>query len=208
MARFEPENHVEEIVAGYHASSANLPLVVVGSAPYSDEYTARIQAVADTDPRIRMLGGVWDQLQLDQLYANALTYVHGHSVGGTNPSLLRAIGAGTAVIAYDVDFNSEVLGGDGHYFTTPADLAAQVEHAEDEPGLALDEGRRLQKRADERYRWDDVTAGYENLVDRLGHGFSQRGRFSGRRSTGPSSVGHDAWDRDPSRVVAPSSAAQ
>ena len=93
VARFEPENHVHEIVDGYHRARARLPLVVVGSAPYADEYTAAIEAAAEGDPRVRLLGGVWDQGQLDELYANALTYLHGHSVGGTNPSLLRAMGA-------------------------------------------------------------------------------------------------------------------
>ena len=65
------------------------------------------------DDRVTFLGGVWDQQLLDQLYANAFTYLHGHSVGGTNPSLLRALGASAATIAYDVDFNREVLGGSG-----------------------------------------------------------------------------------------------
>ena len=69
-------------------------------------------ALAAGDDRIRLLGGVWDQEKLDQLYAHALTYIHGHSVGGTNPSLLRAIGAATAVSAFDVTFNREVLGAD------------------------------------------------------------------------------------------------
>ena len=59
---------------------------------------------------------VWDQELLDQLYANAFTYLHGHSVGGTNPSLLRAIGAATATTAFDVVFNREVLGDAGRYF--------------------------------------------------------------------------------------------
>lgn len=59
---------------------------MVGSAPYADEYTARVHELADE--RVRFLGGVWDQDLLDQLYANSVTYLHGHSVGGTNPSLL------------------------------------------------------------------------------------------------------------------------
>ena len=109
VARFEPENHVDRIVEGYRRSSATLPLVVVGSAPYSDAYTSRVHFLADE--RVRFLGGVWNQDVLDQLYANTLTYLHGHSVGGTNPSLLRAIGAGAACLAYDVGFNREVLEG-------------------------------------------------------------------------------------------------
>jgi glycosyltransferase involved in cell wall biosynthesis len=182
VARFEPENHVAEIVAGYHDSTSRLPLVVVGSAPYSDTYTAHINAIAHGDSRIRVLGGIWDQEQLDQLYANALTYLHGHSVGGTNPSLLRALGAGTAVIAYDVDFNREVLGGEGRFFVTADDVSMLLDTVEANPEDAIDEGRRLQKHADAHYRWDDVTDGYAALLTRLRNGFSQRGRFTGRRS--------------------------
>ncbi|MGI0501586.1 DUF1972 domain-containing protein, partial [Burkholderia sp. ZZQ-2] len=123
VARFEPENHVLEIVEGYRDSDAKLPLVVVGSAPYSAGYTQEIERVADGDERIRLVGGVYDQELLDALYANALTYVHGHSVGGTNPSLLRAMGAGTAVIGFDVPFNREVLDGNGWFFSDAADVA-------------------------------------------------------------------------------------
>ena len=77
VARFEPENHVDLIVEGYAASRAQLPLVVVGGSPYGDEYTRRVMDRADE--RVRFLGGVWDQELLDQLYANALVYWHGHS---------------------------------------------------------------------------------------------------------------------------------
>ncbi len=73
VARFEPENHVDVIVDGYTASGATQPLGVVGAAPYSAAYTDRIDQVAAADPRIQRLGGVWDQEQLDQLYAHALT---------------------------------------------------------------------------------------------------------------------------------------
>ena len=181
VARFEPENHVREIVEGYHRSEAELPLVVVGSAPYADDYTAAIEAAAAGDARIRLLGGVWDQGQLDELYANALTYLHGHSVGGTNPSLLRAMGAGTAVIAFDVDFNREVVGVEGEFFRTAGDVAERVRKAELTAGEMLLKGWSLRERARQRYRWDDVAAGYEELLQRLDHGFSTHGRFSGRR---------------------------
>ena len=97
VARLEPEKHVHMIVEGYVRSAAKLPLVVVGTTPYGQEYSQKVQDSADS--RVRFLGGVWDQELLDELYANALVYWHGHSVGGTNPSLLRAIGAGTATNA-------------------------------------------------------------------------------------------------------------
>lgn len=178
VARFEPENHVREIVEGYVASSAERPLVVVGSAPYSDRYTEAVRRAADG--RVRFLGGIWDQELLDELYANSLTYLHGHSVGGTNPSLLRAAGAGAHVIAFDVSFNREVLSGRGALFATPADVAARVEEAEHSVQTAREDGRSLREDI-RRYAWDDVTESYLQLLDDLALGRMPGRRPSGRR---------------------------
>jgi glycosyltransferase involved in cell wall biosynthesis len=164
VARFEPENHVDVVVEGYAASEATKPLVVVGSAPYSDDYTRRVHALADS--RVRFLGGLWDQELLDQLYANCCTYLHGHSVGGTNPSLLRAIGAGAAVTAFDVDFNREVVRDAGRWFRTPQDVARELATAEADAEGTRRAGRRARILA-ARYDWDDVATGYEELARRL-----------------------------------------
>jgi glycosyltransferase involved in cell wall biosynthesis len=180
VARFEPENHVDVIVDGYRRSAATKPLVVVGSAPYSDAYTQRVHALADA--RVRFLGGIWDQEQLDQLYANCCTYLHGHSVGGTNPSLLRALGAGAAVLAFDVDFNREVAADSGRYFAGPGDVAALVDAAEADPHEVAGAGTRARELA-KRYDWDDVASGYEQLARRLADRDVPRTRPSGRRRT-------------------------
>lgn len=185
VARFEPENHVELAVRGYVQSAARLPLVVVGSAPYAHEYTRRVHAAADE--RVRFLGGVWDAELLDQLFANALTYVHGHSVGGTNPALLRAVGAGTATTAYDVRFNREVLGELGRYVRTPGDVAREVEAAEADPGGTLERGERLRDVA-RRYDWETVADGYEKLARDLVARRVRRPGLSGRRRPAP------AWE--------------
>ena len=187
VARFEPENHVDVIVDGYRRSKARCPLVVVGSAPYADEHTRRIHSLADD--RVIFLGGVWDQQLLDQLYANSLTYLHGHSVGGTNPSLLRAIGAGAATIAFDVSFNREVLAETGRYFATARDVTAEIELAEQYPVATRDRGETAQRIAF-RYDWDDVAQRYDDLCERLvadgpvprGDRGGRVGRPSGRRT--------------------------
>ncbi len=163
VARFEPENHVREIVTGYVASAATRPLVVVGAAPYADRYTAAVFAAARDDPRVRLLGALWDQDELDQLYANALSYLHGHSVGGTNPSLLRAMGAGAPVTAYDVVFNREVSGGQARWFASPHDVAVAVEADESDLPGAIERGARGRSHAEATYRWDEVAEGYERL---------------------------------------------
>ena len=160
VARFEPENHVHLIVDGFVRSRSELPLIVVGSAPYSNRYTSAVHGLADA--RVRFVGGIWDQELLDQLYANALVYWHGHSVGGTNPSLLRAIGSGTATNAFDVGFNREVLEHSGRYFSDPQDVASLVVDAE-RPGSDVAARGEQARLIAHRYSWDLVTDGYEEL---------------------------------------------
>lgn len=183
VARFEPENHVLEGVEGYVRSDARYPLVVVGGAPFAAEYTQAIAAAAADDERVRMVGPVWDQDHLDALYSGALTYLHGHSVGGTNPSLLRAMGAATATLAYDVSFNREVLGDDGRFWSNPAELSDLLVASEQASDDMVVIGERLQLRAQQRYNWDDVTTQYEDLAGRLRSGWSQAKRFNGRRTS-------------------------
>lgn len=181
VARFEPENHVLEIVEGYQRSGATKPLVVVGSAPYSAGYTQAIRDAAADDPRIRFLGGVYDQDLLDALYLHAFTYLHGHSVGGTNPSLLRAMGAGTAVIAFDVPFNREVLADDAWFFEDARDVTMHLAGIEADAASVAELGSRARVRARDEFRWDDVAAAYEDLARRLAQGESVH--RSARRAT-------------------------
>ena len=195
VARFEPENHVAEIVEGFRRSAATLPLAVVGSAPYADAYTRRVHDAADS--RVRFLGGVWDQELLDQLYFHSFGYLHGHSVGGTNPSLLRAIGAGAASSAFDVTFNREVLGDAGRYFVTADDVARLVERAEADPAAERRRGDDCRGRAS-AYDWDAVAASYETLCRELAGGVRDA-RPSGRRT------GSVPYETSPRGVLRPDS---
>lgn len=189
VARFEPENHVLEIVEGYRSSASTMPLVVVGSAPYAAEYSRRIAEAAGDDPRIRFLGGVYDQELLDALYFHAYTYVHGHSVGGTNPSLLRAMGAGTAVIAYDVGFNREVLDGEGWFFADAAAVAGSLDAAEADPRGVRASADAVQRRAHDHFTWNAVADAYDDLAVRLSLGMSAHGAGQGARRASREWVG-------------------
>ena len=180
VARFEPENHVLDAVRAYRASRETRPLIVVGSAPYSQAYVESIQDAALGDQRIRFTGGIYDQDLLDQLYAGAHTYIHGHSVGGTNPSLLRAMGAGAPVLAYDVEFNREVTAGAALFWASTPDLTAIFDRiatgAADEALTGLGESSRA--RIESSYQWEAVTDDYEVLIASLASGAS--GRLSRR----------------------------
>lgn len=165
VARLEPENHVLEAVHGYTLSKETKPLIVVGSAPYSDWYIEKVRAAADS--RTHFVGAIYDQELLDQLYGHAATYTHGHSVGGTNPSLLRAMGAATPVLAYDCEFNREVTDNHAWYWKNADDYTSLVNST----GTSQQEldamGHVLQERVAHTYQWDVITDQYEALIKNL-----------------------------------------
>ena len=170
VARFEPENHVVEAVQAYRISDESRPLMVVGSSPYSHWYTQRVEDAAKGDARIRLVGAIYDQELLNQLYANCRTYIHGHSVGGTNPSLLRAMGAGAPVMAFDCVFNREVLADKGLFWSSVQDLTdyfdevANSEIGDDIDGRLTQLSRMGQERITRDYSWDAVARDYERVL--------------------------------------------
>lgn len=178
VSRLEPENHVLEAVLGYRASDETRPLVVVGSAPYSRGYIDKVRSAAADDSRIRLMGSLYDQDLLNQLYGNARTYIHGHSVGGTNPSLLRAMGVGAPVLAFDCPFNREVTAnqalfwGDTETLTEIFDEIAGGEdhiHASDIDERLASMSAAGRARVSEVYQWDQIAAEYEDLLTALAH---------------------------------------
>lgn len=170
VARFEPENHVDRIIDGYLRTAVSRPLIVVGDAAFDGSHGATIRALATRDARVRLLGSIWDQVALDQLYAHAFTYVHGHSVGGTNPSLLRAMGAGAPVIAFDVEFNRDIVGESGRYFDDADSLCDAITAAEADTDATAAGGAAGRRHVEDHYRWADVAAGYLDMCQALVEG--------------------------------------
>jgi len=109
--RMEPENNIDIIIREYTRSSIQKKLVIAGGANYKSPYYDKLQQVRDK--RIVFLGPVYEEGHIEQLHLHAYLYLHGHEVGGTNPSLLKAMGCGNVILAHDVRFNREVLGGCG-----------------------------------------------------------------------------------------------
>ncbi len=169
VARIEPENHVLEAVQAFVSSAEERRLVVVGSAPYSQGYVDTVRHSAQGDARVTLAGGIYDQELLDQLYGHACTYIHGHSVGGTNPSLLRAMGAGAAVLAFDVEFNREVTDDQALFWSNAPELTAIVDRiAAGQEEQTLSELRvKSQHRIADEYQWETIVDKYEALIARL-----------------------------------------
>jgi len=162
VCRLEPENHVLEILQGFQRSGSARQLVVVGNHLLDNSYVARLRAVSDS--RIRLIGTVYERETLTALRYFSFGYVHGHSVGGTNPSLLEAMGCGNLIFAHDNPFNRETLQGNGMFFQDSAQLAILFNRAEDG---ALDlkklrEGAKL--RALTCYQWPDIVDRYARAL--------------------------------------------
>lgn len=119
IARMEPENNLEVILKGYQKSNITEPLLLIGN--YSNTFGAYIKQQY-ADERIRFLGPVYNMEELNSLRHFSHLYFHGHSVGGTNPSLLEAMASNALIVANDNVFNRAVLEGDAFYFSNEAQI--------------------------------------------------------------------------------------
>ena len=163
VARPEPENHILEIIQGYLLYGGDWPLVIVGNVQPVTLYQKRLLSLASD--RVRFIGGVYDPDSLAQLRLGAACHVHGHSVGGTNPSLLEALACGNVVVAHDNPFNREVARDAAYYFSTSEQLAAALAQVQ-----VLDSAERLAVAAQARnivarhYTWELIVSQYEALM--------------------------------------------
>ncbi|HRV81642.1 MAG TPA: DUF1972 domain-containing protein, partial [Planctomycetota bacterium] len=163
VCRFEPENHLLEIVRAASQREGGAPVVVVSSTAESTHWQREVMAHAG--PLVRFLGAVYDPVVLRALRYHCLAYLHGHSVGGTNPSLLEAMGCGNLVLAHDNPYNREVLGEMGRYFADESefyDRLWDVERMSERQRRMIGDGAR--DRVINYYSWDSITDGYISLL--------------------------------------------
>ncbi|MCE7798412.1 DUF1972 domain-containing protein [Sphingobium sufflavum] len=166
VARLEPENNVDHIIREYRASGVEKPLIVVGSVPYQSDYARAI--AAENDGKVRCVGGVFASAELNALYRHCAAYLHGHEVGGTNPSLLRAMHWGAPVVPINMVFHRENVGEDNPYFhKAPGHLAAILRDLDADAARRIALGKRAHAHAAATFRWDAVVDGYAQLFRRL-----------------------------------------
>lgn len=167
VARMEPENNLALIQREYIRSGVSIPLVIVGGANYSSSYVRQVQHDA-MGHNIQHLGPVYEPGRLDALYRNCLAYVHGHEVGGTNPALLHAIGAGAFPVVLDVPFNVEVVREHGRKWRKDAgSLAAALTAVVDQPQATAEAAASAQVSIGRRYRWEEVAARHAELFHHM-----------------------------------------
>lgn len=163
IARPEPENSVLEIVSAFSKRVRGHTLVVLGNfQPASNHFHRAVMKVASDE--VVFPGAIYDSRVVESLRFYCRFYLHGHRVGGTNPSLVEALGAGCAVIAQDNSFNRWVAGESASYFEAEADCANLFDRLLDDGfDISTMKSGSLQ-RFHERFTWPEVLGEYEQLL--------------------------------------------
>jgi glycosyltransferase involved in cell wall biosynthesis len=164
VSRLEPENNAHVVIEAYARVATDLPLAIVGDAPYASEYVARLHAT--TDPRVRFLGAIYGD-GYGVLRSHASTYVQATEVGGTHPALVEAMGFGNVIIANDVPEHRETLGEAGRYYRGAEALASELQAVLDDPNQARELRRLALERAAAMYGWDAIADAYEVWLTKL-----------------------------------------
>jgi glycosyltransferase involved in cell wall biosynthesis len=176
-SRLEPENNADTTIAAFERLDTDKKLVIAGGANWDSPFVERLSRTSD--PRVKLLGPIYESGHIQELHAHCYAYVHGNEVGGTNPALLKALGYGNCVLALDVNFNAEVVGDAAVlYRKDPADLAAKMQRLIDDPELAAEYRRRAPLRIQEAYQWEIVVRDYESLFRRITDGYYESPRLS------------------------------
>lgn len=161
IARMEPENNIEMIIRGYLSAGSGDPLVVIGKT--DNRFGTYLKDTYGGRAGVTFAGGIYDPVVVNNLRYYSGLYFHGHSVGGTNPSLLEAMGCNALIAAHDNIFNRSILGEDAFYFREEKEIAALVSGFGDKFRFA----RFLQHNQDKirtRYHWPAIVDAYEQVM--------------------------------------------
>ena len=165
VGRFVPENNFETMIREFMSSDTDKDFAIITTT--DGRFYNRLQERLnfEADDRIKFVGTVYDQELLKKIRENAFAYFHGHEVGGTNPSLLEALGSTDLNLLLDVGFNKEVAEGSALYWNKgTGSLSSLISRADD-----MDEeeirayGNRAKERVREHYSWDHIVTEYEKL---------------------------------------------
>ena len=164
VSRLEPENNAHLVIDAYQHVKTDLPLVIVGGAPYAEDYIAQLKSTRDS--RVKFLGFVFGE-DYRALQQNAYCYVHATEVGGTHPALIEAMGAGNCALTLETPENLEVIGDAGIIYDSVKSLAFQLQQVLDEPSKIGEYRSRAMARVMQHYNWEQITDQYEGLLAQL-----------------------------------------
>jgi len=161
VSRLEPENNVDMIVKGYLNSNASKPLIIVGGI-LDSEYVKSLLKFSSS--KVRFIGGIYNQEELSGLRYSCSAYLHGHSVGGTNPSLLEALGSSNVCICHDNIFNREVTNEEMMYFKNVDECSERILELENMSDQEIFNVKvKAINRIKDYYNWENISSKYIHL---------------------------------------------
>jgi len=168
VTRLEPENNADLVIEAFRAVRTDMNLVIVGDAPYANQYRQRVVALAAADERVVMTGYVYGE-GYRQLQSNAYCFVQATEVGGTHPALIEGMALCGCVLANGTPENREVVGDAGMAYSQGdrKALATAVQTLIDHPDIAEDMRLRAKARVETHYSWSAVVDEYERLLEGL-----------------------------------------
>jgi glycosyltransferase involved in cell wall biosynthesis len=163
-----PDNNADIIVKGFLASNSTKKIVVVGDVFYKDNYADELKALKDD--RLIFTGYVNDSKVLATLYSHCYVYIHGHEFGGTNPTMIKAMAYGSAILALNTVFNKEMLNNEsyGIYFEKSKEaVRQQIDYADRHPKQIKKLRENSHLGITDKYNWDFITNQYLEVFRQL-----------------------------------------
>jgi glycosyltransferase involved in cell wall biosynthesis len=158
VCRIEPENNVHLILEAFF--NLQQPLVIIGNWD-QNSYGKKLYYQYKTSKNIILVNAIYDQSILNQIRSNCSIYIHGHSAGGTNPSLVEAMFLGLPIIAFSNGFNEYTTESKAIYFKNAAELKITLQNLDEDSLVKI--GNEMKEIASRRYRWKIISGKYKEL---------------------------------------------
>lgn len=160
VCRIVPENNIDIILEAFK-EYPSMNLILIGNWDFS-EYGKNLREKYKNYKNLKLLSPIYDQKKLDELRSNCAVYIHGHSVGGTNPSLVEAMNLGLCIYSFDVSYNRETTENKAFYFGTKNELLSLLQNSVDEDKMKKCAENMLEI-AQRRYTWEIITNKYAKI---------------------------------------------
>lgn len=162
VARIQPDNNINMILEAF-VNNTPMPIVFVGNWK-SSKYGLATKEIFSTYKNIILLDAIYDQQELDLLRSNCAVYIHGHSAGGTNPSLVEAMNLGLLIFAFSSGFNEFTTENKARYFASSVDLQQILKNTKQMELIGI--GSDMKSIAKERYQWKIITDKYSEIFEK------------------------------------------
>lgn len=166
--RFIPENNPLFVIENFKKTNTKKKLVVLGRNYYESEYEEKVKSIKD--PRVIFLGHITDRKLLLEFYKYCYVYIHGHSLGGTNPTMLEALANNCAILALNTVFNKEMLDSwhYGDFFElNEKSFVDKINYLDSHFEVVQKMKEKTRERIIDRYNWESVVREYSKLLDKI-----------------------------------------